>query len=545
MGIIFKCGIKAVVALLAMAAFVSCETTNGPGRTIDPEPLNEITPLGVGNHEIRFDVYTTDQQSEYIVACVELDVLTDAAIESSEQLVTYHNNYYAALAATEGVTLEEYLTTEGLLLVGNKKAVTIEALYPDTSYVVCCYGVEFTPEGDFVHTTAVAYEEFRTTAPNLATLKFDLVARVDGDSVVMDITPEGYDGMYYCYFVAEGEPLYLAKEAVVDDNYCAELRRAMCDLFMNYASEGLLSGDYAYNGETLLRETLSPNANYMAICFSIDSAHVPTISSVPSLCHFRTLATEQRMVIDIDVSALTPYNANLTLTPSKDTPYACVFLSWEQYSFANEDDDMMIMETILTGYMPAIFTDVHSEMLTPLMPNTEYIVVAFGTDRQIPTSALYTHRFTTPEAVLGANSITGFEIHKVFDVGEIIAIDSSYSYLTSQCECVVVAEVYTTEPTDKVYWWWYDAFMHEEYTDEAFLEDLLMYGYTPTLTLYGLWYDVEFIFAGIVEDEQGNLSNIYYGDIFVPTHGDCSPAEEFFDYVNSEVMSTSCVILRK
>ena len=71
-----------------------------------------------------------------------------------------------------------------------------------------------------------------------------------------------------------------------------------------------------------------------------------------------------------------------------------------------------------------------------------------------------------------------------------------------------------------------------------------MFGYTPKLYLYGLWYDEEFIFAGIVEDEDGNLSDINYSDVFVPTREQCSPAEEFFSYVNSQPTRTSSVVIR-
>jgi hypothetical protein len=40
-----------------------------------------------------------------------------------------------------------------------------------------------------------------------------------------------------------------------------------------------------------------------------------------------------------------------------------------------------------------------------------------------------------------------------------------------------------------------------------------------------------FFFAGIAEDDEGNMSPIYYGDMFVLSKEQCDPAEEFFDYV--------------
>ena len=78
--------------------------------------------------------------------------------------------------------------------------------------------------------------------------------------------------------------------------------------------------------------------------------------------------------------------------------------------------------------------------------------------------------------------------------------------------------------------------MKIEYSAEAFLEDLLMYDPTPTRQLIDMYYswgdDDLFFFAGIAEDGDGNLSPIYYGESFLVSKDMCSPASEFFGYVN-------------
>lgn len=544
MRILYKQIVMAITLVVAIVSMVSCETTPSPIKQIDSEPLNVITPLGVGDNDIRVEITSRNDSDEYIVTCVELALLEGENITTSEQLVSFHNAFYAEQASAEGVTLKEYLENNEMLLRGNRPLVSFDYLYPDTEYAICCYGVDFNKNGNLTMTTAIAYDVLTTTAPDLATVKFKMSPIVDGHVAMVNIEPSDYDGSYYCYFIAEGEPMYIPDGKSIDGQYCHDLRNTMYDLFRGFTEAGLLSDNYAYHGNATLREELNPDTNYMAVCFSVNNAIIPVMSSKPTICRFRTLDSQQRMVIDISVTGITPYEASLVLTPSKDTPYACVFLSWDQYPFADENNDMLVMEAILTGFMPAIFEGVHSEMLTPLMPNTEYVVVAFGTDSKVPTSDLFTYRFTTPNAIPGTNSITGYEIHKVFDAEEIATLNSDYRYLLEECACVVVAEVYTEEPTDKIYWWWYDAFAKEEYTDEAFLEDLLMFGYTPKLYLYGLWYDEEFIFAGIVEDEDGNLSDINYSDVFVPTREQCSPAEEFFSYVNAQPTRASSVVIR-
>ena len=124
---------------------------------------------------------------------------------------------------------------------------------------------------------------------------------------------------------------------------------------------------------------------------------------------------------------------------------------------------------------------------------------------------------------------------KLFDAQEIIELDKSYSSALAECECVAVVEVKTSAPTNNVYFWWYEDFMKVEYSEEAFLEDLLMYDPTTTTALVDMYYSLDssdkFFFAGIAEDEEGNISPIYYGDSFLLSKDMCDPAEEFFSYI--------------
>ena len=87
----------------------------------------------------------------------------------------------------------------------------------------------------------------------------------------------------------------------------------------------------------------------------------------------------------------------------------------------------------------------------------------------------------------------------------------------------------TSAPTDSVYFWWYEDWMKYEYSEEAFLEDLLLYDPTERIQLMNMYYDLPMLFAGIAEDGEGNMSPIYYTEIFTLSKEQCSPASEFFD----------------
>jgi hypothetical protein len=262
----------------------------------------------------------------------------------------------------------------------------------------------------------------------------------------------------------------------------------------------------------------------------VSTDQTPLLCSTPSIGLFQTGQTfDNNLQLDIQVSNIEPYRAELTITPSHEDPYACVFLLANQIPML--DDELAVMENIISNYQPAILSGVYSEPLTPLAPLTEYIVIAFGCENNVPTTNLYTVRFTTPEAIKGTTQIDGFEVLKVYDVAEILAIDSSMESTLAEFECLMIATVHTTPDCDKVYWWWYDDWTLEWYEDDAFIEDLLMYDYTPTTEVIGLWYDTPVLFAGIAEDENGNYSDVYYGEVFTLTKDMCSPATEFFELI--------------
>ena len=66
----------------------------------------------------------------------------------------------------------------------------------------------------------------------------------------------------------------------------------------------------------------------------------------------------------------------------------------------------------------------------------------------------------------------------------------------------------------------------------------MMYPYANNPEIMDMYYSMSqddlFFFGGIAEDENGNLGDIYYGDSFLLSEDMVSPAEEFFQYVDTE-----------
>ena len=86
---------------------------------------------------------------------------------------------------------------------------------------------------------------------------------------------------------------------------------------------------------------------------------------------------EDGMTIEISVTDISAYSAMLTVTPSTDDKYACVFISSAQWPDMIEGD--AAVKYIVDNFDPALFQGEYSEELQPLMPDTEYMVIALAT----------------------------------------------------------------------------------------------------------------------------------------------------------------------
>lgn len=269
-----------------------------------------------------------------------------------------------------------------------------------------------------------------------------------------------------------------------------------------------------------------------AACTPVDTPTTPNEPENPVV---------EKFTLNIEVTDITAYDAMLYIKPSNDEmSYACVFLSLEQLPVFEEQQDTML--AIIERFDPVVLQGEYSETLSPLMPGTEYVVVAFGVDGNVPTSDLFEYHFTSTAAEEGSVYIESIEILKLFDCMDVIALDSTWATTLGECECVAIVEAKTNIPTDKLYFWWYEGWMREEYNDEVFLEDLLMYDYADNPEIMDMYYSLDdqdlFLFAGVAEDEAGNLSEIFYGEPFKLSKDMCDPAEEFFTLVTRTSTTT-------
>ena len=531
------------VALIALAA--ACQN-EPPHEPVKPKPF-AFENKQIKHTELSLDIAPEDKELEYVVLFAEKKHFIANGIDTREELLADDLTMLRQYADYYGITIREFLEGMKWITKGDKEGYKVTNLYPATEYVVYCYGVNVEGE-NYEATTEVYYEVITTTAPKLQDIDFDIKANIVGNSVAITITPNDYNGLYYSYIVPDTNNYYLPEGAPFNADYLAHYRNTTWATFNELINnQGIAAEQFCHSGEVTINDRLNPNANYMVICFAVSEDQTPILCSEPSIAYFATQESNKSdLKIEIKVEDITQYNAMLTVTPSKrGEDYACVFLAASQLPPLESEYEQMMF--IIENFDPAIFSGPFSEALTPLMPGTEYVGVAFGIENNLPTTDMFSYRFTSLEAGTSEVRIESIEIVKLFDVEEIIALDKSYTSILAECECVAIVEAKTNIPTDKLRFWWYEEWMRVEYSEEAFLEDLLMYDYANNPEMMDMYYSMNdqdrFLFAGIAEDESGNMSEIFYTEPFLMSKDMCDPAEEFFSYVGSA--STTAVIFRR
>ena len=380
------------VAIVALAAACQNEPPHNPIQPDDVKPF-AFEDKHIKHTELSLDIAPEDKELEYVVLFAEKKHFIANGIDTREELLADDLTMLREYANYYGITIREFLEGMKWLTKGDMEGYKVTNLYPSTEYVVYCYGVNV--EGDnYEATTEVYYEVITTTAPELQDVKFDIEATVNGKSVAVTITPNDYDGLYYSYIVPDSNSYYMPEGAQFNADYIAHYRNTTWATFNELINnQGIPVEQFCHSGEATINDRLNPNANYMVICFAVSEDQTPILCSEPSVAYFTTGETNMsNLTIDIKVEDITQYNAMLTVTPSKrGEEYACVFLAASQVPPLESEYEQMMF--IIDNFDPAIFSGPFSEALTPLMPGTEYVVVAFGVENNLPTTDMFSYRF--------------------------------------------------------------------------------------------------------------------------------------------------------
>ena len=524
---------------MGICLMTACEEPqNQPTPKPDPEEIAGIDTdfkfddVRVMDTGFVLNILPEDKDMEYIVFVSEKSYFENNNIADKEALLADDYTYFQNQASQFGMNIRDFLFKAGWLNSGDYMNLKGSSLTPNTEYIVYCYGVRF--EGNFYEaTTNVNYTVIKTTAPAMFDIEFDVQCKTTGNLVEFSIDPGSYDGYYYAYCFTNLQEGYIEQGKTMTDEQITALRnKAYRDFLYYIENEEMSIDEFCMKGNTSFAERLSPMEYYMIAVFAVNEDSIPLLCSTPTLAYFDTdeiYLTETK--IELDVSNITTYSADLIITPEDlDMPYVATLILAEDFDEMPEEE-IARMQLIIDMWDYSIFTGVWSERMSPLIAGNEYVIVAFGIENDMPTTHLFYERYRAKENADIELEITDIVIRKVFDAEEIVALDASYAHILNECECMILTEAITNIPCDNFYYWWYWEDTRYAFSNEAYLEDFLLYEPTGAFQLMGLWYGEEYFFAGIVEDDSKNLSEIYFGETFTVSRGDCSPAEEFFDYV--------------
>lgn len=210
-----------LLSLIALFVAVGCQTEN-TGDKPQPEPeqsdLFEFKNIATSRDTFTVDIVPQDKESEYIVMFAKREYFETNDIDTVEKLIEDDYQYLSDMSSDANLSIRDFASNAGWLVSGDRVGYSGGGLYPDTEYVVYCYGIELS-DSDYVATTDLYYTVIKTTGPAMQSVEFDIECAVDGNVVDITINPNDYDGFYYYCVVAEGERLYLSEDEPVSERY--------------------------------------------------------------------------------------------------------------------------------------------------------------------------------------------------------------------------------------------------------------------------------------------------------------------------------------
>lgn len=493
------------------------------------------TPFKFENEDIQMTDYTVDviphdKETRYVVFCTSQAYIDSYNLHDDESLFADDIDYFAYLAEAYGMSLVDYLTEA--TYVDDCLGYSLNGFSPATDYVIYAYHINIQTQERL---TEIVRHNFTTAAPEQIEVNFDFSFEVDGASVYWTVDPGNFDGYYYwdaidvdAYYASYGEGADL-------EGYMASYWN---EFFAMYAAYGYTFEDLvdlcATGNQVLTVDWLKAETEYAfyAVALDDDSHYV---ASEPTYELVTTGVVEPSdLVITIDVKEVGSRSAVVDILTSNDDPYFASVFTKDEYNALGSTDEECIAYILENAYMTTTTGDMLDVEITDLLSETDYLIVAFGTEGGVATTAAYKAEFTTTEAVVG-NSVMTMTVDGYYNLAEVAELVANFqSYYDYYGETVALATVDTQiEPEAQVFYygiWKVTQEESDEMTDANWIEILL--GYEPKeylSTAYFVSYDTPLMFVGVAVDENGNFGPVCREPMYIAT-GDEDPADGFVEW---------------
>ncbi len=496
-------------------------------QAVGMEHAFELNVKKVMANTIYMDVVPKDKTQPYIFLLgkkgymVEEGLLDDDAAQIASDM-----EVIASFGEAFGAGLKEVIGA--FMYVGDQIDYTWNGVSVGTEYVAYAYGFDV---DTMKPTTEVCRVEITTPQVQYYKVNFELEIETDGPNVSFDITPQGYDGYYFFgIFDAASCPPDTSEELLM--SYCEaswEEYKGVYSPFFETPEQGLhfIFNELAYSGKTHFETELTADTEY--VLWAVGMNDEALLNTTPVVEYFTTggaIRSDNQFTITItDIKAR---EATVTVETTNDDPYAAIIAPVTRFEGMTDDE---IMDDVCRNWNYGISNGGFTTKAADLKPETEYEILAFGVNGGRPSTQLTRQRFTTAAPVVSSAAFS-LEFGNYYDIAEVATLAPEWSdYMDTDLIIPVTAVV--DDMARNVYFSVMDRENFDFYTrdsNEMIVEALRQEGAAEELSTHFLLnYDMEFVFFGFVEDNDGNYTDLWVSDPVVFTKDGASPAQEFVD----------------
>lgn len=549
---------KAATIISLALLFVACgDDDEGKNLPVGKNEDFKIEVTELTTATIKATITPKDRDMMYVAQVeaindIDLDWRINSVYNESEHaLVNIGVMSYVNYAINNDIDILEFITEYN---VGGKGEIVLERqiLEPGHKYGVVVIGIEtYTDKRgnlDVRTVTPVCYEIVETNIALNKDISFETSVTVDpviGSDILLDVKPNGWDGVYFCklYERYEGYDSYEYKDifdATPDEmfmHYKEEWHRTFIDYARLADTEGFyaMMATYSFSGELSNHKfLLRANKDYCLVIYALEVVDgLLQVVSYPQFTHFTTsIYQNSDITFDVEIGEVNSRRVVYEVTPSSDMEgYCSVVMPVAEY---NDWDEELLKQRIADQCVKnddVRFGNVNYEDYT-LIPDTDYYVVCLGCHGEVATSEMTTIPFRTePEReadckIINVEVCAPFHTETLYNYDPVKYADRMDDWQYNVEDFYAAGVDMTLEGEPRMI---YSRFFADEEVDGKSCEDIIamLRKYKSyEARYYFIKYDMSYHFYAMVMDEDGDIDLYISPDTYCFGRGDILTSKE-------------------
>ena len=305
-------------------SFAAC-TEPAPEPKPEPEPPvdeTELTFEAVVNDTTRssvfFSVTPSDLEADYIVVVSPANSVEGCATDA--EIVDMIYTEFAALAEYQGKTFAEAMaerTKRGVL-----ENIEVDNLVQNYNYYLLVFGVD--AEAEYAANTEVTAVKFKTKDVQQSACTFTIKSEVYLTSVALTVTPSDNNQKWHLINVSvDFMQTYMNSFGLSQEEYFQYFLTSEVEALegMGLSDEEIEERLFYKGYRTLNDANLDPKTKYVALVAGVqyDEDGVAVTTDIKELRYNSGEAANNDLSLDIQVTNIDHYSADIKITPSDDT----------------------------------------------------------------------------------------------------------------------------------------------------------------------------------------------------------------------------------